>query len=57
MSAQGHVAGSEVVLPVEVEVTTEYYFEESELDPGLNQTHSAKLRSKRRQDFEPGTTT
>ncbi len=33
VSAQGHVAGTDVVMPVEVEVTTEYYFEESELDP------------------------
>lgn len=33
VAAQGHVAGSDAVLPLEVEVTTEYYFEESELDP------------------------
>ena len=33
VAAQGHVAGTNVVMPVEVEVTNEYYFEESELDP------------------------
>jgi hypothetical protein len=33
VSAQAKLAGSDATLPVEVEVTTEYYFEESELDP------------------------
>ena len=33
VAAQGHVAGTDAMRPVEVEVTTEYYFEESELDP------------------------
>ena len=33
VSAQGRVAGTDIVMTVEVEVTTEYYFEESELDP------------------------
>ena len=38
VSAQGHVAGTDVVVPVEVEVTTEFYFEESELDPHSSDT-------------------
>jgi hypothetical protein len=33
VTAQAQVTGSDATLPVEVEVTTEYYVEESELDP------------------------
>ena len=42
-------------MPVEVEVTTEYYFEESELDPNSSDP-LGRLLSRTRQDFERGAT-